>query len=124
MDRAAISRALTHAWSTKRKRLPLGTKRTNSYGYIVIKVYPGRGQWKLEHIIVMESLLGRKLSKDECVHHIDGNKKNNLPNNLHLCPSRAAHQKIHHSQDTLFRSLFQAGLISFREGRYETLLSL
>lgn len=37
-----------------------------------------------EHRQVMETILGRKLKKGETVHHKDGNKLNNNPNNLEL----------------------------------------
>lgn len=35
-----------------------------------------------EHRLVMEEMLGRYLETDEIVHHIDGNKANNDPDNL------------------------------------------
>ena len=35
-----------------------------------------------QHRIVAEAMLGRKLVRGEIVHHKDGNKKNNAPNNL------------------------------------------
>ena len=40
------------------------------------------------HRKVMEEKLGRKLKSDEIVHHIDGNKLNNDPNNLELTNRR------------------------------------
>lgn len=47
-----------------------------------------------EHILVMEKKLGRKLTTDEVVHHIDGNKTNNNPNNL-LVMNRGEHSRLH-----------------------------
>lgn len=47
-----------------------------------------------EHRVVMEKIVGRKLSKDEVVHHIDGNKHNNDPSNLQLM-SQSEHMRIH-----------------------------
>lgn len=38
----------------------------------------------LEHRLVMARLLGRPLTEDETVHHIDDNKENNNPRNLQL----------------------------------------
>lgn len=46
------------------------------------------------HRKVMEEKLGRKLSSDEIVHHIDGNKLNNNPNNLELT-NRSEHMNKH-----------------------------
>lgn len=37
-----------------------------------------------EHRYIMEQILGRRLEANECVHHIDGDKYNNSPDNLEL----------------------------------------
>lgn len=47
-----------------------------------------------EHRFVAEKILGRKLLRSEIIHHIDGNKLNNYPENL-LIVSRSEHAKIH-----------------------------
>jgi len=39
---------------------------------------------RLVHRLVMETLLGRRLRTDEHVHHVDGDKHNNRPDNLQL----------------------------------------
>ena len=46
------------------------------------------------HRIIAEQMLGRKLNSNEVVHHIDGNKHNNEPNNL-MVLTRSEHVKIH-----------------------------
>ena len=48
-----------------------------------------------EHRRVAEDILGRPLRKGEIVHHIDGNKLNNSPDNLEILPSQAAHARLH-----------------------------
>lgn len=56
-------------------------------GYKVIRVIRINGtklEWIHEHRYVMEQKIGRFLLTDENVHHIDGNKINNDPNNLEL----------------------------------------
>ena len=45
----------------------------------------------------MAKHIGRALTTDEIVHHIDGNCSNNDINNLILFPSHSAHLKWHHS---------------------------
>ncbi len=52
-----------------------------SSGYVDILV---NGKYEAEHRYVMEHLLGRKLINRESVHHIDGDKQNNIPSNLEL----------------------------------------
>lgn len=49
------------------------------------------------HVLVAEKKLGRELVKDECVHHLDENKHNNLPENLIVFKTRADHVRFHKS---------------------------
>lgn len=55
--------------------------------------YRYRGN-KREHRLVMEQILGRPLSRNEIVHHKDGNGHNNSPENLEVL-TQAEHMQHH-----------------------------
>lgn len=63
----------------------------NGHGYRVLCF---DGKEVPEHKYLMEQQLGRKLGKDECVHHIDGNRLNNDMSNL-VVLSRGEHSRLH-----------------------------
>ena len=52
------------------------------------------------HRMVAEEKIGRPLTRDDHVHHIDMNKKNNHPDNLWVCSS-SKHKLAHHSFNEL-----------------------
>lgn len=60
-----------------------GGKSVMTNGYVRILI-PGTGSYQLEHRLVMEKKLGRKLKKGEIVHHINHNRQDNREENLEL----------------------------------------
>ncbi|MFA5306012.1 MAG: hypothetical protein WC365_01045 [Candidatus Babeliales bacterium] len=71
---------------------------------------------------VVEEVIGRKLSSDEHVHHINLNKKDNHPKNLFPCHSPSEHGNVHAQLDNLLYSLVEelilANVIIFADGNY------
>ena len=60
-------------------------------GYKYISV---NGKKIAEHRHIVEQREGRKLTSDEVVHHVDGNKFNNASENL-LVVTRGEHRRLH-----------------------------
>lgn len=62
------------------------------------RIKPTKGYSKYygrhEHRVVAEKKIGRKLQKGEVVHHIDGDKTNNHPNNLQVM-TNSEHARLH-----------------------------
>jgi len=66
-------------------------------GYKRVQV-KGRGL-VYEHQLVAERVLGKLLPPNAVVHHIDGNRLNNVPSNLVICQDHAYHRLLHTRQD-------------------------
>lgn len=86
-----------------KKRDQSGDKNSNwkggrvgqSKGYIM--VYVPNGGYELEHRVVAEKMIGRKLRKYEVVHHINRIKTDNRPENLQVM-TILAHAHLHHGK--------------------------
>jgi hypothetical protein len=67
-------------------------KETTSNGYIRLNL--GSGSRQLEHRFIMEKHLGRKLLKEEHIHHKNGVRNDNNIDNLELI-SNGTHIRLH-----------------------------
>ena len=93
--------------------------RMRKTGYMFIK----KREWdeeRAEHRHFIEEILGRRLTKVECVHHINGQKDDNRLENLLLCESNGVHKKIENQLLHIAFSLVKNGEIIFNreKGKY------
>jgi len=94
--------------SQKREKNPnwRGGKSITSHGYVLIRVGTDhpladvRG-YAYEHRVIAEKMLGRPLKPNEIIHHKDGDKTNNRPENLQVVTGNAGHHVHHRTRDDL-----------------------
>ena len=67
-------------------------------GYVLVKE---NNKYRMEHVIIAEKALGRRLGKGEVVHHINGIKSDNRNNNLLIC-TNSYHNQLHQRMGKLY----------------------
>lgn len=107
------------------------TQISNKFGVarVTISRYAKLGNWhrirrteanRTVYRNLAQKILGRKLEKNEHVHHIDGNNINNIEANLHVFPNSRTHQEAHKSIERCAFELFSRNVIQFNHetGKY------
>lgn len=93
---------------------PIGTIKIEN-NYYKIKV--GEYDWRYQHRVEAEAMLGRPLVKGECVHHIDFDKLNNAHSNLVVMDNKE-HMKMHSTTEKIMSELIKKGIIKFTGKEY------
>jgi hypothetical protein len=84
-----------------------GGRTVASSGYVLVKrighpMADTRG-YVYEHRLVASEILGRPLKRIEQVHHRNGDKTDNRPENLEVMPNTASHRLHHRKKNTGLR---------------------
>jgi hypothetical protein len=132
IDRTAFIKQFgnTHAKGMKYEYRPRKKKEkceyisSRGYRYVKVKEFEdtinGWEGYRPEHIFVIEEHIGRKLNRDrfgrgEGVHHLDGDKLNNIIDNLFLYNNEKEHKEIHSQLEKVTYDLIKKGIIKFNK---------
>lgn len=99
----------------------LGRTRIIRQGYSISNGYITRyrgGRPTLDHHLVMERKIGRKVRRGEVVHHINCVRADNRPENLDLLPDGDTHSNAHTSFLRLLPDLLGSGVVRYDKGSH------
>lgn len=85
-----------------------GGRSISSHGYVLIRVGADHhlaavNGYAYEHRVIAEKKLGRRLKNDELIHHLNGDRTDNRPDNLEIVLGVAGHKVCHRKKDSRLR---------------------
>lgn len=84
--------------TTDARRNENGAGHLHHTGYVYVKI---NGKRIAQHRLVVEKAMGKSLPPGAIIHHLNGDKSDNRPCNLVVCPSEAYHNLLHSRQKRL-----------------------
>jgi hypothetical protein len=99
----------------RNKRTRKAVTATQGYPLTYMPSHPRAGVsgYVFTHVLVVEQQTGITPSKNQPIHHIDLDRKNNDAQNLYVCASTKEHLNYHHQFGHLVKDLFRENLICF-----------
>lgn len=112
-QKAAWARSPNRLCFGRNPRRSVGSTWIDPHGYVLIKDRDDCKHWRRQHILIMEEEIGRKLKKEEIVHHINGVRSDNRIENLLLCSTMSEHNNIEATWKAILRGLMEDGIVGF-----------
>lgn len=125
--RNGIKKRGTPSWNAGKRidqsQRKIGNTYLNHHGYLEIylgedsKKYGRKDGYVLLHRKIAQDKIDRKLKSSEIIHHIDGDKLNNNPENLLICSGFSEHRDIHNNLEQVAFYLVKNNIIYFDESK-------
>lgn len=88
----SIAEAINHPYNTTKWGVKRGDGCIRPDGYRILSI---NGKPILEHKLIVEKAIGRKLKDKEEIHHVNMIRSDNRPSNLVVCPDHYYHELLH-----------------------------
>lgn len=118
---ALVARRRAHlGLNSARAEAAVGNTFIDQWGYVMVRTGDKNriNPYVPQHILAAEKAIDRRLERGEVVHHINGIKSDNRPENL-LVLTRKEHRKLHAQLEALAMEMVRTGKIVFIDGVYQ-----